>query len=117
MCQGHCSNAGFLIADAAHLMSQTIAVWLVVLTALVAANLPFFTQRLFGLVPVAGTKSLGLRLLELIVLYLMTGGLALVLEQRAGQIAPQSWEFYAITGTLFITFAFPGFVYRFLLKR
>lgn len=98
-------------------MSQTIAVWLVVLTALAAANLPFFTHRLFGLVPVAGAKSLGIRLLELFALYFVTGGLALVLEQRAGQIAPQSWEFYAITGTLFLTFAFPGFVYRFLLKR
>jgi hypothetical protein len=60
---------------------------------------------------------LGVRLLELVVFYFLTGGLALVLEQRAGQIAPQTWEFYAITGTLFITFAFPGFVYRFLLKR
>ena len=98
-------------------MSQTIAVWLVVLTAFIAANIPFFTQRLFGIVPVVGTKSLGIRLLELFVLYLITGGLALVLEQRAGQIAPQTWEFYVITGTLFITFAFPGFVYRFLIKR
>ncbi len=98
-------------------MSQTIAVWLVVLTAFIAANIPFFTQRLFVLVPVVGTKSLGICLLELFVLYLITGGLALVLEQRAGQIAPQTWEFYAITGTLFITFAFPGFVYRFLIKR
>ena len=98
-------------------MSQTIAVWLVVLTAFLAANIPFFTQRLFGLMPVVGTKSLGIRLLELFVLYLITGVLALVLEQRAGQIAPQTWEFYAITGTLFITFAFPGFVYRFLIKR
>jgi hypothetical protein len=98
-------------------MSQTLSVWLVVLSALLAANLPFFTQRLFGMVAVSGTKSLGVRLLELVVFYLLTGGLALVLEQRAGQITPQAWEFYAITGTLFITFAFPGFVYRFLLKR
>ncbi|MEY4294772.1 MAG: hypothetical protein RLY82_460, partial [Pseudomonadota bacterium] len=27
------------------------------------------------------------------------------------------WEFYAITGALFITLAFPGFVYRYLLKH
>jgi len=98
-------------------MSQTLSVWLVVLTALMAANLPFFTHRLFGVVAVSGAKSLGVRLLEVVVFYFLTGGLALVLEQRAGQIAPQTWEFYAITGTLFITFAFPGFVYRFLLKR
>lgn len=98
-------------------MSQTLSVWVVVLAGFAAANLPFFTHRLFGLVSMARPKSLGVRLLELLALYLMIGALALVLEQRAGQIAPQAWEFYAITGTLFITFAFPGFVYCFLLKR
>jgi hypothetical protein len=41
----------------------------------------------------------------------------LLLEQSLGQIAPQGWEFYAITGTLFVTLAFPGFVYRYLLKH
>ena len=45
------------------------------------------------------------------------GGIALLLERRAGQIAPQGWEFYAVTGTLFLTLAFPGFVYRYLLRR
>ena len=62
-------------------------------------------------------KSLGLRLLELVVFYFLVGGIALLLEKRVGQIAPQNWEFYAITGALFLTFAFPGFVYRYLLKR
>ena len=62
-------------------------------------------------------KSLGLRLLELVVFYFLVGGIALFLEKRVGQIAPQNWEFYAITGALFLTFAFPGFVYRYLLKR
>jgi hypothetical protein len=45
------------------------------------------------------------------------GGFGLILEQRVGQIAPQAWQFYAITATLFVTFAFPGFVYRYLLKH
>jgi len=85
--------------------------------ALFAANLPFVSHRLFGFVSVVRIKSLGIRLLELFVLYFFTGGLALLLEQRVGQIAPQNWEFYAITGTLFVTFAFPGFVFRYLLKR
>jgi hypothetical protein len=53
----------------------------------------------------------------LVVLYLIAGALGLLLEQRAGQIAPQTWEFYAITVTLFLTIAFPGFVYRYLLKH
>jgi len=45
------------------------------------------------------------------------GLLAFALEQRAGQVSPQGWEFFAITWALFMTFAFPGFVYRYLLKR
>lgn len=98
-------------------MSQSASIWVVIGLALLAANLPFFTERLFGLLPLRGPKPLGLRLLELVVLYLLVGGFALLLERRAGQIAPQGWEFYAITGTLFLTFAFPGFVWRYLYRR
>lgn len=98
-------------------MSQNIAVWIVVLAAFAGANLPFVNQRLLGVMRLASPKGLGLRLLELFILYFAVGGLALLLEQRAGQIAPQNWEFYAITATLFLTLAFPGFVYRYLFKR
>lgn len=101
-------------------MSQTASIWLVILAALVAANLPFFSQRLLLLGPRASaqrSKSLGLRLLELLLLYLLVGGLALLLERRAGQISPQGWEFYAVTAALFLTLAFPGFVYRYLVHR
>jgi hypothetical protein len=41
----------------------------------------------------------------------------LTLESHLGQIAPQGWEFYAVTGTMFITLAFPGFVFRYLIKH
>ena len=98
-------------------MGQTASVWLVVLTALLAANLPFVSNRLLAVLPLKQPKNLALRLAELMVWYLVAGGLGLLLEQRAGQIAPQGWEFYAITGTLFITFAFPGFTYRYLFKH
>jgi len=97
--------------------SSSVAVWFVVLTAVIGANLPFVNSRLLAVVPLKFSKNLGLRLLELVVFYLLVGGLALLLEQRAGRIAPQGWEFYAITGALFITLAFPGFVYRYLYKR
>jgi len=53
----------------------------------------------------------------LVVMYFLAGGGGLLLEHRAGQIAPQGWEFYAITGALFLTLAFPGFVWRYLVKR
>jgi len=98
-------------------MSQVGAIWLVVLLALLAANLPFASQRLLLVIELKQPKNLGVRLLELIVFYLAVGGIALWLEQRAGQIAPQNWEFYAITAVLFITLAFPGFVYRYLVRH
>lgn len=98
-------------------MSQTASVWLVVLLALLAANLPFLSNRLFAVLALSRPKNLAIRLGELVFWYFVVGGVGLFLEQRAGQIAPQGWEFYAITGTLFVTFAFPGFTYRYLFKR
>ncbi|MEY2801037.1 MAG: DUF2818 family protein [Ramlibacter sp.] len=98
-------------------MSLTVSVWFVIVLALLAANLPFFSQRLFGLVALSAPKSLAVRLGELVVMYFLAGGVGLLLEHRAGQIAPQGWEFYAITGSLFVTLAFPGFVWRYLVKR
>ena len=99
-------------------MSQSGLVWLVILAACVAANLPFFNQRVLALGPVrVSGKPLWLRLAELLVLYFAVGGLAYVLEGRVGQVAPQGWEFFAITAALFLTLAFPGFVYRYLLRR
>ena len=97
-------------------MGQTIPVWLVVLVSLLAANLPFMSARFMALVRLKEPKSLALRLLELVLWYFIAGAFSLWLEHRGGQIAPQGWEFYAITGTLFVTFAFPGFVYRYLFK-
>lgn len=97
-------------------MSQTASIWLVLVLALVAANLPFVSQRLLGVLPLAGGKTLAVRLGELVLLYFVVGGIGLLLENRLGQIAPQGWEFYAVTATLFLTFAFPGFVYRYLYK-
>lgn len=98
-------------------MSQSFAVLLLVLIAFGAANLPFLIQRRWMVQAALLPKSLGFRLLELIVLYFLVGSLGLALENSAGQAAPQGWEFYAITGTLFLTFSFPGFCYRYLFKR
>lgn len=98
-------------------MSQSGFIWWVVACALIAANLPFLNERWLGVVPRRLPKTLWHRLLELVLLYFAVGALGLALEQRIGQIAPQGWEFYAITGSMFLTFAFPGFVWRYLLKR
>ena len=98
-------------------MSQTASIWLVILLAFVGANLPFVNQRLLAVVPLAQPKSLALRLAELVLMYFVVGGIGLLLEKRAGQIATQGWEFYAVTGALFITFAFPGFIWRYLRRH
>lgn len=98
-------------------MSQTASIWLVIALAFLAANLPFLSQRVLFAGPAHLNKNLAWRLFELVVLYLVVGAIGLLLEKRAGQIAPQGWEFYATTGALFVTLAFPGFVYRYLLKH
>ena len=116
-------------------MDVSLSGWFVILLAVCAANLPFLTERLFGFIPLkaksagdgaaspsaatggARTKSLPLRLLELIVLYFVVGFLARALESRIGGVFAQNWEFYAITGCLFLVLAFPGFVLRYLRKR
>ena len=91
-------------------------IWVVLALALVAANLPFVTGRLFGVLAWAN-KSMGLRALELVVLYFVVGGVSLWMENAAGAIYPQGWEFYAVTWFVFVTLAFPGFVYRYLWRR
>jgi hypothetical protein len=98
-------------------VSQTASIWIVIVAALLAANLPFFSRRLLGVVPLAHGKNLAVRLAELVLMYFLVGGLGLLLEQRLGQIAPQGWEFYAVTGALFVTLAFPGFVWRYLRRQ
>ena len=98
-------------------MAQSTSIWFVLFVALAAANMPFVAQRFLMFFSLKTPKTLGVRLLELVIFYFLAGGLALLLEKRAGQIAPQGWEFYAITGALFITLAFPGFIYRYLLKH
>jgi hypothetical protein len=106
----------------------SLAAWLVVAAAIAAANLPFVNERAFGFVPLpfggtqaraggAQAKPFVVRLLELVVLYFIVGALAYALESRIGNVFSQTWEFYAITGPLFVVLAFPGFVLRYLRKR
>ena len=99
-------------------MNLAISVWFVIFCAVVAANLPFINQRYFGVGPlVSGPKRLQTRLIELCIAYNLVGLVGLLLEKRIGQVANQGWEFYVITATLFLTLAFPGFVFQFLLRR
>ena len=100
---------------------MTASIWLVIVLGLVAANLPFINQRWFAIGPgprqPGSRKVLAWRLIEMLVLYLVVGLVATLLEGRLSQRTPQGWEFYAITAALFLTFAFPGFTYQYLLRR
>ncbi len=98
-------------------MSLSLQIGLLIALAVLAANLPFANQRILLLGPLRQSKSLAWRLAELVLLYFVVGAVGLALENHGGQIAPQGWEFYAITGTMFVTLAFPGFVFRYLMHR
>jgi hypothetical protein len=173
-------------------MNQDFAVWLLIVLALITANLPFLVERpflalpwrqrgevpkpawlmwlssvtfflllagvglaamqlighgvfaadaasalsffgiLFGLVAAAAVllaypgwrnrgrrieKSVLVRLLELLVFYGLVGVLGLAFESSLGNRFPQGWEFYAITLCLYLVLGYPGFVWRYLMKR
>lgn len=93
-------------------------VWILLWLAIVLANLPFLVERiLLVMPPKSGEKNLGWRLLELAILYFIVGGIGLMLENKGGEIHRQGWQFYAVTAALFLVFAFPGFVYRYLWRK
>lgn len=100
---------------------MTAAQILIVALALIAANLPFATRRIFFLGPFpAGKpdKSLTWRVIELVAMFLLVGAIAAIFESRSyGGVYPQDWQFYAINTCLFIVFAYPGFVVRYLWHR
>ncbi|HEY0294863.1 MAG TPA: DUF2818 family protein [Bordetella sp.] len=103
-------------------MTQSAAVWLLIALALVSANLPFLTERVFALLPyrqggAPAVKPFWLRLVEVLVFYLLVGAVGYAFEGSLGNRFKQDWEFYAITLCLYLVLAYPGFVYRYLYKR
>ena len=94
------------------------AILLLLLLSFLAANLPWFSERLFYVIELKSGKSFGWHMLELLILYFLIGGVAWLVEKKTlGQVAQQHWEFYAITGCLFLVLASPGFVYRYLWRK
>lgn len=103
-------------------MEVNFSAWFVIVLAVIAANLPFINERLLAVIPIrfsssAVAKPFWVRLLELLALYFTVGAIAFLLEARIGSVFTQGWEFYAVTGCLFLVLAFPGFVIRYLRKR
>jgi hypothetical protein len=99
-------------------MSLEQAVWVLLFTAIVLANIPWIIgNRLFIFVNLNRQKTFIMGVIEWFIYFLIMGGLAFLLEKTAmGNIASQEWEFYVVNLFLFMIFAFPGFIYRYNLK-
>lgn len=97
--------------------AASAAIWLVLLLAVVLANLPFANNRLFSVMPLGKAKSLALRLLELVIYAALVIGVGRLLEARQGQVQDQGWAFYAVMACVFLTLAFPGFIWRYLRRH
>lgn len=84
----------------------------------VFANIPFFTESLFGVIRMKeGSKPGYLRILELLLLYLILLGIAYGIESSQGNAFAQGWQFYAVTICLYLVLGFPGFVHRYLRRH
>ncbi|OWY39235.1 hypothetical protein CEK28_09560 [Xenophilus sp. AP218F] len=92
------------------------SVVVLLLVAFAAANLTFLSPRVAGVVKVAN-KHFGWNLLELAALFLLVGLFARLLESRLMPVHDQNWQFYVTTFSLFVVFAFPGFVYRYFWRQ
>jgi len=99
-------------------MTSAAAIWILLALAIIAANLPWMSERVLFIWTPQQAKSPWARLGEWLMLYFLVGGIALGLEQKSmGNIHTQNWEFYAVTFCLFLVFALPGFIYRHDLKH
>ena len=100
-------------------MTTHVAVWLLLGVAIIAANLPWLSDRLFFIrTPASDEKAIWFRLLEWLLLYFLAGGIALAVEKKSAvNVFPQDWEFYAVTLCLFVIFALPGFTCHVELKH
>ncbi|WP_319381403.1 DUF2818 family protein [Thiomicrorhabdus sp.] len=95
-------------------MDLNQAVWLLLVTAIVLANVPFILANRLFLVIKVESKSIVVNLIEWFTYFALTGLLAYMLEKKSmGHVSPQDWEFYTVTLFMFAIFAFPGFIYRY----
>ncbi len=90
------------------------AVASILLAALLGANVPFVNDRLFLVGPLRAPKSTAWRMLELLLMAVLVALLGRGIEAHLGQASPVRWEFVAVWLCVFLTLAFPGFVWRYL---
>ena len=107
-------------------MTSTLDVALLIIAALVLANLPWLNERLFTVIKRGwATKPFLVRLLEWGVGFGLVAFLAWRIElgclispaaffgltECPGDIHPKTWEFYSVVLVLYAVFALPGFIY------
>lgn len=94
-------------------MGTGFAITLLIMVGVVAANLPWFSDRLLFFVSLPCGKSTRIRLLEWLLMYGVFLAAGFGLEQAAdGGLHGQTWIFYAVTACLFAVFAAPGVIWR-----
>ncbi|WP_158291698.1 DUF2818 family protein [Lampropedia puyangensis] len=94
------------------------AIWITV--ALLLANLPFLSRRMFVFGRVRSSeKTMVWLAFEWLLMYAAALSLSLLLEGASSWTggAVKGWQFYVISAFLFTTFAAPGFIYRYLYQR
>lgn len=78
------------------------------------ANIPWFTERVFLVIPLKKGKSVFIRLVELVIFYFASLLIAIAAEiQFSGDVFPQQWEFFVTTFCIFLVLSVPGVVYRY----
>ena len=99
--------------------NQTVAVWLLILLSLAAANLPFVNERLFGLFRLTklAAKPAWLVVVEVLTYFVLIALLGLAFETTLSNPFPNGMTLITIGFCIFLVLGFPGFVFRYLLKR
>jgi len=108
-------------------MPSSIAVLILFIVTLIAANIPFISNRVLLVLKEDDNKSFWLRFAEWFIMYIIVMAIAIGLETKLHGAAyasvwefwnfSQNWEFYSITLCLFVVFALPGFIYHYDLKK
>jgi len=108
-------------------MSSSILVLILFVVALIAANIPFISDKVLLVLNTDNDKKFWLRALEWFLMYLVVMVIAIGMEIKLHGNAyanvwefwnfSQHWEFYSITICLFVVFALPGFIYHYDLKK
>ena len=100
-------------------MGNSTYVTLLILVALICANLPWFSNKYFFFIsPKGGKKTSFPFVIEWLLMYFLVALIAVLVELKVqGIIHPKTPEFFAVTLCLFAVFALPGLIYKFEINR